>query len=523
MAADFSATPTTGIMPLEVDFTDESMGSPTAWSWDFGDGGTSTAQNPSHTYVGAGTYTVTLVATGECGPDTFTRTDYIVVDLPPPPVATFSADPLSGCAPLDVSFTDGSTGDITSWAWDFGDGVTSTQQHPTHTFGPGNFLVQLTVTGPGGIDSHSESISVVEPVAADFSASVTAGPAPLDVDFTDESTGSPTAWSWDFGDGGTSTDQNPSHTYAAAGTFTVTLVATGECGPDTFTRTDYIVVDLPPAPVAAFSGDPISGCGPLEVTFTDESSGDITGWEWDFGDGDASTDQNPVHTYTYSGDFDVQLTVTGPGGSDFITEVAYVSVTPDVAADFIATPTTGTAPLAVDFEDLSGGSPNSWYWDFGDGGTSTDQNPSHTYTTAGTYSVMLVATGTCGPDTLIQTDLIVVDLPPAPVAAFSGDPVSGCAPLEVGFTDESSGDITSWAWDFGDGGTDTAPNPTYTFVDAGTYHRQSDGHRSGRQRYPDHDRLRDRGRAGHRGIRAIRHHGSGARWRSISPTSRSAM
>ncbi len=471
VVADFSTSAVTGVAPVSIDFTDQSTGSPTSWYWEFGDGGTDTAQNPSHTYSTAGTYSVMLITTGVCGPDTLIQTDLITIDLPPAPVAAFSGDPVSGCGPLEVTFTDESGGDITSWAWDFGDGATSTEQHPVHTYTyAGDFDVQLTVTGPGGSDFLEEIafISVTPDVAADFLATPTTGTAPVSVDFEDLSGGSPNTWSWDFGDGGSDSAQNPSHTYTQAGTYTVRLIAFGTCGPDTLIQTDLIVIDAPPAPVAGFSGDPVNGCGPLEVTFTDESGGDITSWAWDFGDGDTSTDQNPVHTYTYSGDFDVQLTVTGPGGSDFLEKVAYISVTQDVAADFIATPTTGVAPVTVDFEDLSGGSPNVWSWDFGDGGSDSAQNPSHTYTQAGTYSVRLIVAGTCGPDTLTQPDLIVIDAPPAPVAAFSGDPVSGCGPLEVAFTDESSGDITTWSWDFGNGGSSTEPSPTYTFTAAGT-------------------------------------------------------
>ena len=248
--ADFVGSPTSGTAPLTVNFTDQSTGSIDSWSWDFGDGGSSTAQNPSHTYSAAGTYTVSLTVTGPGGSDTNTKTDYITVNACIAPTAAFSGSPTSGDAPLTVSFTDESTGSPTSWSWDFGDGGTSTAQNPSHTYSAaGTYTVTLTATNSCGSDDavRTDYITVnacVAPTAA-FSGSPTSGNAPLTVSFTDESTGSPTSWSWDFGDGGTSTAQNPSHTYSAAGTYTVTLTATNSCGSDQAVRTDYITVTEP--------------------------------------------------------------------------------------------------------------------------------------------------------------------------------------------------------------------------------------------------------------------------------------
>lgn len=226
-----------------------------------------------------------------------------------------------------------------------------------------------------------------------------------------------------------------------------------------------------PAPVAAFSGSPTSGCAPLTVTFTDQSTGDITSWSWDFGDGSTSTLQNPSHEYTAPGTYTVALTVTGPGGSDTETKTDYISVSTVPTAQFSGTPTTGTAPLTVSFTDESTGSPTSWSWDFGDGGTSTQQNPSYEYASAGTYTVTLTATNSCGSDIEEKVDYITVEEPTCdpPVAAFTGSPTTGTAPLTVSFADQSSNSPTSWSWDFGDGGTSTQENPSYTYDTAGIY------------------------------------------------------
>jgi PKD repeat protein len=119
--ANFAGSPD-GTAPLTVAFTDNSTGAPTSWTWTFGDGGTSTARNPSHVYTAAGTYSVTLTATNALGSDTITKANYIAVTPPVPPVAAFTGSPLTGITPLTISFTDNSTGAPTSWAWTFGDG-----------------------------------------------------------------------------------------------------------------------------------------------------------------------------------------------------------------------------------------------------------------------------------------------------------------------------------------------------------------------------------------------------------------
>ncbi len=142
-------------------------------------------------------------------------------------------------------------------------------------------------------------------------------------------------------------------------------------------------------------------------------------------------------------------------------------------ADFSGSPISGDAPLTVSFTDLSANNPDSWSWDFGDGGTSTAQNPSYTYNTAGTYTVTLTASNCAGSDVVTKVDYITVSEPPCtettPVADFSGSPTSGDAPLTVSFTDLSTNNPDTWSWDFGDGGTSTTQNPSYTYNSAGTY------------------------------------------------------
>lgn len=319
--AAFSASPVSGTAPVTVAFTDLSTGGPTSWSWSFGDGGTSTALNPSHQYQSPGSYAVSLTVSNASGSNTKAQAGYITVNLAPP-TAGFYGTPLSGPAPLTVSFFDQSSGSPTSWLWDFGDGSTSSQQNPTHRYdNPGNYSVTLAVTAATGTATKTFTGYVkvaAPPVGASFSATPTRGPAPLTVAFTDLSTGDPTSWAWDFGDGTTSSEQHPSHVYTSKSAYTVKLTVSGAGGSNSATRSNYIVVDDPGAvPVVDFAGLPAAGQIPLSVSFVDLSTGLDAGtiWSWDFGDGATSGAQNPVHVYQKQGTYSVTLTATNAAGS----------------------------------------------------------------------------------------------------------------------------------------------------------------------------------------------------------------
>lgn len=165
-----------------------------------------------------------------------------------------------------------------------------------------------------------------------------------------------------------------------------------------------------PCDIAAdFSASSTSGCASLTVNFSDLSTGTgINGWSWDFGDTSGSTAQNPSHTYTSAGTYTVSLTASNNDCSASETKTAYITVSDSPTADFNGSPTSGTVPLTVSFTDLSGGNPTSWTWNFGDTGGSSAQNPSHTYTAIGTYSVTLTASNACGTDAITRTAYITV-------------------------------------------------------------------------------------------------------------------
>jgi uncharacterized repeat protein (TIGR01451 family) len=327
--AGFSASPREGVVPLSVAFTNESMGSYDTCTWDFGDGATASGcSGVSHTYSAAGSYDVTLTVSGPGGTDALTRSSYVSVYEPP--TAAFVADPVEGSAPLQVAFTDQSSGDYDTCQWDYGDGTTEAGcAGIAHSYSmPGTYDVTLTVSGPGGTDTllRSAYISVHDPPVVAFAGDPLEGPAPLEVDFTNQTTGAYNTCEWAFGDGATAMGCSAvQHTYESAGTYTVTLAVSGTGGSDVRSEAAYITAYEPPE--ATFAGDPVDGPAPLLVTFSNLSTGDYDVCEWDFGDGTLVSDCGSVgHTYAAAGSYTVTLTVSGPGGTASRVQEAYITV-----------------------------------------------------------------------------------------------------------------------------------------------------------------------------------------------------
>lgn len=246
--AAFNLNPSTGCaIPHTVFFTDQSI-TPDIWLWDFGDGNTSTLQNPVHNYTTTGSFTVTLTVTDTIVGCSDVSTQAVSVSIPN---ASFSGAPLFGCAPITSNFTDNSTSSgstVTSWLWDFGDGQTSTAQNAVHSYlNPGVYTVSLTVTDANGCTDTQTQPNYVQAIGPDvnFGADTTEACTSLTVNFTDSTIfGAPiTSWTWDFGDGNTSNLQNPTHTYSTTGSFDVSLTVTDIDGCSrTFTRPGYITI-----------------------------------------------------------------------------------------------------------------------------------------------------------------------------------------------------------------------------------------------------------------------------------------
>jgi PKD repeat protein len=226
------------------------------------------------------------------------------------------------------------------------------------------------------------------------------------------------------------------------------------------------------APTVAFTGTPLTGCFPLPVNFTDQSipgNGTIVSWQWDFGDGASSSIQNPSHTYTASGNYNVTLRLTNSFGCvKVLAKSQYIKISSGVTANFSnSSPSACNAPVTINFQNLSTGTGTLTYqWSFGDGGTSILADPLHTYLTAGTYSVQLITISSAGcRDTITKTNLINIG---TINAAFTNAP-SVCVNVPLSFTNTSSPAPVASAWDFGDATTSTQTNPVKVYTAPGVY------------------------------------------------------
>lgn len=288
-----------------ANFTNASVGA-TSYLWDLGDGQTSTALSPAHTYASVGTYNVCLIATSACGSDTTCQT--ITVSCPTP-VAAFTTSSTG----TTVQFTNQTPAPVNAWSWTFGDGGSSTQQNPAHTYAAqGTYQVCLITSGPCGSDTVCQQIVVCILPNTSFLQNATG----LSVNFTNLTSGA-TSFQWIFGDGQTSSLQNPTHTYPQAGAYTVCLVASNSCSSDTFCT--LINLCAPPSTAFTFTANQ------LQVTFNNTTSG-ATSYSWSFGDGNLDTQQNPTHTYAVPGAYTVCLTATNACGTDTTCSTVNVTV-----------------------------------------------------------------------------------------------------------------------------------------------------------------------------------------------------
>jgi len=283
----------------DVSFLNESVDAD-SYAWDFGDGSTSAELHPFHHYTLPGVYTVCLTATNAFGSSTFC--DTLITYYAPSADFAFSGDPV-------VSFTDLSTNFPTSWDWFFGDGDISAETNPTHTFlTNGTYNTCLSVGNPGGTNYTCKTVTISSYAVTEAAFSFSGDP---EVVFEDNSTHDPFAWHWEFGDGGTSEEQDPTHTFADNGIFTVCLTATNAGGTNTVCQ-DVSILYAYPFPEADFTYlTEFPG-----VAFVDISTNDPISWTWDFGDGNTSSEQNPIHVYAAEGNYTVCLTAVNIGGPD---------------------------------------------------------------------------------------------------------------------------------------------------------------------------------------------------------------
>ena len=478
--AAFTAGTTNIMAGSSVQFTSTSTNA-TSYSWSFegGNPSTSTQANPSVQYPNPGTFAVTLTASNASGSDTQVKSGLITVTAP----AMQSAFSLSANMVTEgetVAFSDQSTGNPSSWYWTFEGGTpaSSTAQNPSVKYAnAGKYDVTLKVSNAYG--NHEtvmqDAITVLTPAPiALFSASATQISAGDLVSFTNKSSNATQyAWTFEGGNPSTSNAANPTVTYAAAGTFSVTLKASNESGSDTYTKTALISVKSLQV-VAEFSASATQVVAGETVNFSDMSLNGVTTREWVFEGGSPATSNqaNPAVTYQLPGTYDVQLKVSNADGSDIITKAGYIQVSPKApAASFMASATEIFAGEKVNFTNRSENA-QSYVWTFAGGNpaTSTEVNPQVAYATPGTYSVSLQAIGTNGFDTYTANQLITVKAS-STVADFTASHRTIMAGGQVSFTDQSTQNPTSWDWTFegGSPATSNAQNPTVTYSEPGTY------------------------------------------------------
>lgn len=372
----FNATSTWVDTGTNITFVDMSLQNPQTWNWSFGDGINSTARNNTHSYENPGIYTVILNVSNFYGFSNYS----INITVSSSPFSNFTVNPNVGAAPLSVAFSDASTGCVTGWFWNFGDGSTSISQSPTHIYSSiGTYYPQLTVTGTFG-DNVSQTVPiyvVASPIPiVQFSASPLFGSAPLNVQFTDLSaaSGGITGWNWSFGDGNYSNSQNPSHIYVSTGQYSVTLVATSGVYSNYTSKIGYINIGITSGTITAnFTASPTSSPSyPANIQFFDNSvcNPACTNWVWDFNN-DGATDslaQNPLYTYENPGVYTVKLIVSNNIQTGSKLRPNYVSIGPAFVLPTIPQPT-GTWNSAFNGQTFHGDTsmdvPNSTflkYW-----------------------------------------------------------------------------------------------------------------------------------------------------------------
>ena len=464
--ADFSfALPTDSVCsPLE--FTLPVVNGSVNHEWNLGNGATTTAEAPNVFYQNTGTglmgVSITYAGTSPFGcTDMHTETVYIR----PQPVASFTSDEVDGCEPLAANF-ENTTTNADSYIWDFGNGITDDGETASYAFSTSgevtNFQVTLTAMDDLGCSDVATHTVTVYP-AADFALDLTSAPTCAPVELTLPSFEGLYNFDWNFGDGTTSTENGPTHVWEnetdAAVASIITLEAETEFGCGGMA---VALLQVKPSPTADFSTDIDSGCEPLAVNFMSESNL-ADSFSWDFGNGQTAATENATEQFTTNGEnteFDITFTVTHALGC---TDTATKAVTVFPAAvvdlnfgiDSVCSPLTLTMPAFDGVENIT--------WDFGDGNTSNEATPSHTW--ENNTGELMTATVTFSAQTengCTGTTSTEVFIKPQPVAEFSTDFDNGCEPLVSQFGNNSS-NADAFDWNFGNGDASNEINPSMVF------------------------------------------------------------
>jgi PKD repeat protein len=440
--------------------------------WEFGDGNTSAQFEPAHTYLNKGSFKVKLTATSGLG---CTFSDSLLIAITgPPPQPYFQLSKKEGCGPLTayVTIDTSQYNKNSSYAWDFGNGLTSNTLVPPDSMVYAGSLTQDTVVyvrfaSYNFCDSivYSDSILVHPIPLTNFGMLHNWDCSPVEVRFKNVTQGSPAAFFWDFGDGSTSTELEPVHGYTtgtSSSIFVITLIAYNGCGTDTLSQ-DLLV--KPNTVNAFFNVDDFIGCEGEAFCFrnysTDTSSFGITNLLWDFGDGQASSVENPCHTYSKAGAYIAKLYVDNGCGYDETFDTIRINPVPQIA---ISSNNEACAGAALSFSYSSNVEIGGKTWYFGDGDSSALSNPLHAYKNSGTYEVTLSGESAFGFPVCTGNTSKQVVIKPVPDASILPD-TSGCVPLKVTFGGDPG---STHLWNFGDNSAITT-NPTHVFESPGLF------------------------------------------------------
>lgn len=469
--ANFNAAPLSGCAPVVVQFSDNSTGNPTAWTWDFGNGSVSSQKNPVATYTNPGTYTVKLTVSNASGANTITKPSYITVHAKP--VVLFLAADTSDCIPFTTAFTDQSTtatGSITSWHWDFDDGTASTLKNPSHLYNqPGNYNITLQVTNNGGCTSSLSKLAYIKAADSIRPQFIFTPPSkckpPETIFFTNNTLGPGTLlYTWYFGDGTSSASFSPSHSYTSGGSFSVKLVARNNIGcTDSVTYSNAVAIKDVHSAIS--SADTV--CANYKMPLVNATIPSPLSSKWVFSDGTSSFGNTTAKTWAAAGNYTVKLVSNFNACSDSTTKNIKVIAAPVI--NFSASDSSACrAPFTVNFSDLTGGATN-WLWNFGDGGSSSAKNPSHTFTSDGEFNIKLSASSASGCSSSVTQFRFIRILKPQVTIDTKGG--GGCRPYT--FRPSASvvapDGVVSWLWDFGNGNTSPNRFPVEVYPDSGTY------------------------------------------------------
>ena len=468
--AVFSVPESSGCHPLEITIENDTRGATgsTPYNWDYGDGNTSTNEDSQHTHIFKNfdhelneKYTLELYALSKYGCEDYHSED---ITVHPVPNAHYNVDEHTGCSPHAVEFEDLSVGGDETYNWTFGDGTTSdVQGDVSHEYeqgageGEGEFKSELEIINTYGCsDQHQKNITVYPHIEAEFTADME-GCHPLTVNFEDHSDGVD-SYQWDFGDGNYSNKPEPENeffntSHTETKDYDVELFVSSQYGCESSTSETVTVY---PKPKVDFETDITDGCSPLTVIFEDKSAG-VDDYNWNFDNGTSeTTDSQFEHIFENKGDgprtFDIHLSGYNQWGC-FREASKSVTVYPEVDADFTTTTGDfkGCTPITLNFVNETELA-NEYKWSFGDGATTTNTNPNHTFYNTGEddafYDVELHAKSSYGCEDSLEKEVTVY---PQPVADFEATPYEQTFPsTTVNVVNLSTDGDWSYDWNMGD-------------------------------------------------------------------------